>query len=344
MELGRELPTDDASVELDGTESWGEVGSSASLLTLKRSWSQETVVPTAEEDPAPPELSLDDIHLGLLVERGLIEYESLDQLSAEDEVGDYPSLLSRSADRGGIAEIVREMRNEFMVKLSSKAKSLKEFLVQRGLMDKSVNDPAHWERESEPRSPAKVLTSKANDGTELETRSEEVANQSDEIGRLINEINQFTARLEMDPGNADWAQFRANLMKVHKHYVSVREPQKEEPADSAGAHSAFSAKDVSKPLTDLGGRARYLQRSIRGLECKMLTLDQSFEDFCDKFNRNLITKERVERDMVVLATMRDGIGRRLSQMEVEFRAAREHLFSRGKNPLAKGSEHKGFLL
>lgn len=36
----------------------------------------------------------------------------------------------RSMDGGAIAEIVKEMRNEFMTSLSSKAKNLKEILIK----------------------------------------------------------------------------------------------------------------------------------------------------------------------------------------------------------------------
>ncbi|XP_016974953.1 uncharacterized protein LOC108041536 isoform X2 [Drosophila rhopaloa] len=336
MELERELPTDDASMELDGAEPWGEVRSSDSLLTLKRSWSQETVTPSGDEMHVPPELSLDDIHLGLLVE-GLIEYDSLDQTSDEDEAGDYSRLLSRSTDRGGIAEIVKEMRNEFMVKLSSKAKSFKEILIKRGMMEQEEDAPVHKhetqledEARTEDESERPTFTYSA--GKEAREAPSEEVNRSDEITQLTNEINQFTSGMDGDSDSADWVHFRANLLKIHKYYVSVREPEKNEPACAADIHSVVQAASMSEPLQDIRSRAKSLRRNIRGLECKMLTLDHSFEDFCDKFNRSLISKERVERDMVVLAMMRDGIGRRLSQMEVEFRRAREDLFSRGRNP------------
>ncbi|KAH8355752.1 hypothetical protein KR084_012992 [Drosophila pseudotakahashii] len=338
MDLKRELPTDDASIELEGAEPWDCV-TSDSLLTLKRSWSEETMRLSLGEAAAPSELSSDDIHLGLLVEKGLIEYDSLDQPSDDNEAGDYPMLLSRTADRGGIAEIVREMRNEFMVKLTSKAKSCKEILIKKGMMEPKEDSPVHHDHKSDVKD--KAVTQNETEAPEVSKNPEapdetalrqEVANRNDEITQLINEINQFTSGMERDPDSADWARFRANLLKVHKYYVGDEEPEKKDPSCAVHMHSAACAADISAPLNALRNQANYLGRNIRGLECKMLTLDHSFDVFCDKFNRSLITKERVERDMVVLAMMRDGIGRRLSQMEVEFRKAKEHLFNQGRNP------------
>ncbi|XP_052849007.1 uncharacterized protein LOC128260230 isoform X2 [Drosophila gunungcola] len=331
MELKREMPTDDASMELDGAEPWNMVRSSDSLLTLKRSWSQETVIPSADDMHVPSELSSDDFHLGLLVEKGLIEYDSLDQIFDEDEAGDYPRLLSRSADRGGIAEIVKEMRNEFMVKMSSKAKSLKEVLI-KGMMEHKEDGPVEREPKSELEDESKTADeSKVSSNDETgEAPCREVL-RSDGITQLINEINQFTSSMDRNPDSADWGQFRANLLKIHKYYGSIGEPEKNNPVGTADIHSAVQATIISDPLNDLQNRAKSLRRNIKGLECKMLTLDNSFEDFCDTFNRSLISKERVERDMVVLAMMRDGIGRRLSQMELEFRRAKDHLFSRRRN-------------
>ncbi|XP_017116020.1 uncharacterized protein LOC108138361 isoform X2 [Drosophila elegans] len=332
MELKREMPTDDASMELDGVEPWTMVRSSDSLLTLKRSWSQETVIPSEDGMHVPSELSSDDFHLGLLVE-GLIEYDSLDQVFVEDEAGDYPRLLSRSADRGGIAEIVKEMRNEFMVKFSSKAKSLKEVLIKRGMMEHTEDGAVKREPKSELEDESKTEDESKNDETGDETGEapEREVLRSDGITQLINEINQFTSSMERNPDSADWGQFRANLLKIHKYYGSIGEPEKNSPVGTADIHSAAQATIISDPLNDLHNQAKSLRRNILGLECKMLNLDNSFEDFCDTFNRSLISKERVERDMVVLAIMRDGIGRRLSQMEWELRRARDHLFSRGRN-------------
>ncbi|XP_050742559.1 uncharacterized protein LOC108030763 isoform X2 [Drosophila biarmipes] len=327
MDLERELPTDDASMELEGQSS-----SSDSLLTLKRSWSQETMRPSSEEEAVPFELSSDDIHLGLL--RGLIEYDSLNQPSDEDEAGDYPKLLSRTADRGEIAEIVKEMRNEFMVKVSSKAKSFKEILIKKGMMESMEDSNVHHAHRSDVRDTAetdnasKVLE---QDNAVRTTRSQEV-NRNNEITQLISEINQFTSGMERDPDNADWPHFRANLLEIYKHYVSVGGQEEKEQPCTVHSRCPAQAAAVSEPLQDLRHRAKALGRNIRGLECKMLTLDQSFDGFCDKFNRSVITKERVERDMVGLAMMRDGIGRRLSQMEEEFRRAKELLFKRGRSP------------
>jgi len=286
----------------------------------------------------------------------LIEYDSLNQPPDEDEAGDYPKLLSRTADRGEIAEIVKEMRNEFMVKMTSKAKSFKEILIkvglstcvylndffqlysQKGMMEPMEGSNVHHDHKSDVKD--KVKTDNDYKVPELETNADKAlrttpkqeANRNVEITQLINEINQFTSGMETDPDSADWPNFRANLLKIHKHYVSVGDPETKEPPCAVHIRSPPEAADISEPLKDLRNRAKNLGRNIRGLECKMLTLDHSFDVFCDKFNRSLITKERVERDMVVLAMMRDGIGRRLSQMEAEFRRAKEHLYNRGRTP------------
>lgn len=67
MELERELPTDDASIKLEGGCSRGEVKPSDSMLTLKCSWSQETIIASSGEPSVSSELCLDAIHLDLLV-------------------------------------------------------------------------------------------------------------------------------------------------------------------------------------------------------------------------------------------------------------------------------------
>jgi len=286
----------------------------------------------------------------------LIEYDSLNQPPDEDEAGDYPKLLTRTADRGEIAEIVKEMRNEFMVKMTSKAKSFKEILIkvglstcvylndffllffQKGMMEPMEGSNVHHDHKSDVKdkvktdNDSKIPELEINADKALSTTLKQEANPNVEITQLINEINQFTSGMETDPDSADWPNFRSNLLKIHKHYVSVGDPETKEPPYAVHIRSPPEAADISEPLKDLRNRAKKLGRNIRGLECKMLTLDHSFDVFCDKFNRSLITKERVERDMVVLAMMRDGIGRRLSQMEAEFRRAKEHLYNRGRTP------------
>ncbi|XP_017084247.1 uncharacterized protein LOC108116739 isoform X2 [Drosophila eugracilis] len=332
MESDRELPTDDALMELEGFEPWDNVKSSASLVTLKRSLSQETITPPGDEVDNQIELSPDAIHLGLLVEKGLIEYDSLDMPTDEDEVDDYSELLSRSTDRGGIAEIVKEMRNEFMVKLSSKAKSVKEILIQ------PTEDSADQIFESELKDKVTKDDPEESEFMDHSVNDEEtnlqleVVDRNDEISGLISKINQFTSGMEKDPDSVDWGQFRANLLKVHRYYVSTGDQEKHILPGLADIYSAPESADISKPLKDISSRARYLRGTIRGLECKMLNLDNSFDVFCDQFDRSSISNKRVDRDVVVLSMMRDGIGLRLSQLEVEFRSAKEQLFNRGLSP------------
>ncbi|EDX11528.1 GD12051 [Drosophila simulans] len=345
MELERELPTDDASVELDVPDPWGDVRSSDSQLTLKQSESQETIRPSGYELADPSELSSYDIHLGLLVEKGLIDINSLDKSSNEDptDYADYRGLLSMSADRGGIAEIVKEMRNEFMDKLTSKAKSFKEILIKKGLMEPKDENPVMQnddsKKKSKPEDESQIPDRKNSAGKPKNTSlGEGDVRRNGEIALLINEINQFTSGMEKDPDTADWAHFRANLLKIHNYYVSnanANEPEErgqEQPNSQIGAVGVSEpSEDISEPMEDLSSRAQNLRKNIRGLECKMLTLDHSVDIFSDKFNRSLVTKEHVEREMVAIALVRDKIGRRLNQMEEEFRRAREDLFDRGRN-------------
>ncbi|XP_043648990.1 uncharacterized protein LOC122617272 isoform X2 [Drosophila teissieri] len=326
MDLERELPFSDVSMEIDVPEPWSDVRSSDSLLTLKQSGSQVTIRPSGYELADLSDLSSDDIHLSLLVEKGLIDIGSLDKPSATDLTKDNPRLLSRSADRGGIAEIVKEMRNEFMNKLTSKAKSFKEILIKN-------HDSENKEKTEDE---SQISRRKNNAGKSKRTSlGEGDVNRNGEIAQLINEINQFTSGMDKDPNTADWSLFRESLLKIHKYYVSVNEPEEkdqERPISNIGAVKVSESAYTNKPLEDLSSRAKYLRKNIRGLECKMLTLDHSVDDFSDKLNRSLKTNEQVERELVAIALVRDKIGRRLSQMEVEFRRAKEHLFQRGRNP------------
>ncbi|XP_039488702.1 uncharacterized protein LOC120450026 [Drosophila santomea] len=335
MDLERELPFTDVSMEIDVPEPWSDVRSSDSLLTLKQSGSQETIRPSGYELVDPSDLSSDDIHLSLLVEKGLIDINSLDKPSATDLTEDYPRLLSRSADRGGIAEIVKEMRNEFMNKLTSKAKSFKEILIKRGLMEPNGENPILQNKEK-TENESQILGRKKNAGKSKRTSlGEGDDNRNGEIAQLINEINQFTSGIDNDPNTADWSHFRESLLKIHKYYVSVNEPEEkdhERPISKIDAVKFSEPSYTNEPLEHLSSRAKYIRKNIRGLECKMLTLDHSIDDFSDKFNRSLKTKEQVEREMVAIALERDKIGRRLSHMEVEFRKAKEKIFQRGRNP------------
>ncbi|EDV52796.1 uncharacterized protein LOC6544171 [Drosophila erecta] len=338
MDLERELPTDDASMELSVPESWDDLRSSDSLLTLQESGSKETIRPSGYELADPSELSADEIHLGLLVEKGLIDIHSLDDPSNEDLTEDYPSLLSRSADRGGIADIVREMRNEFMNKLTSKAKSFKDVLIKRGLMDPEDENPVlqnHAASENKGETEDNSQTpGRENSGGQPKKPApgEGDVNRNGEIAQIINEINQFTSGMESDPNTADWASFRVNLLKIHKYYVNEpKEKDQERPISKFGTVKISESSYINEPLEDLSSRAKYLRKNIRGLECRMLTLDHSVDDFSDKLSRSSVTKEQVQREMKAIALVRDDIGRRLSQMEVEFRRAKEQLFERGRN-------------
>ncbi|XP_070141899.1 uncharacterized protein [Drosophila kikkawai] len=149
--------------------------------------------------------------------------------------------------------------------------------------------------------------------------SAEDVKRDDDIVQLINDINQFTSEVERDPDGADWSQFRANLLKIHRHYV-------QSPATIAPYQIGVSSSDISVPLDDLKNQAKYLRRNIQGLESKMLNLDQTFEEFSENCKCSMISKESAEHDMEALSIMRERIGQRLSELEDEFRRARIHLF------------------
>ncbi|KAH8378812.1 hypothetical protein KR009_001537, partial [Drosophila setifemur] len=338
MDLQREVATDDASTKMETGEPWPEVGPTDSELTLKRSCSQETLTPSRDELAAPSKLSSDAIHLGVLVEKGLIEYDLLDRPSNEDDAGDYPRPVTMFSDSAGIGEIVKEMRDEFMVRLSAKAKSLKGILIKKGMMEEQVvgaltqepdpeievnaEDKAEDKAEEEPK-----VSKESNDEAtaEVEPSVEEATNQEDEIAQVISEITEFTSVIDKDPESVDWSDFRANLLKIHKYYVSSADPE----CIANDGHNEIHDADNSGSITELSTCARHLRSSIRGLECKMLTLDHSFDVFCDKFGRTVMAKDRVEREMMGLAMMRERISRRLEQMEFEFRSSKEKLFRRG---------------
>ncbi|KAH8286613.1 hypothetical protein KR054_012519, partial [Drosophila jambulina] len=314
MEMERELPNDIASLELDSEGSRGDAKPSESLLTLKRSWSQDTI--TGSSDLCP-----DAIHLDFLVEKGWIDYDSLDQRT-EDEGGDYSRCLTSPSDLGEIADIVNEMRNEFVGKLSSNVKGLRRILIKVRSIEK---DPDSLDLNSQ-------LAAKIVAEVELEVPkflndkespeeglSIEDGKRDDDIIQLISDINQFSCDVERDPDSVDWSHFRANLLKIHRHYVR-------KPATKALYQIGVSSSNISVPVDDLKSEAKYLRRKVRGLESKILNLDQTLDEFSENFKRSLASNECLHHEMMALSIMRDRIGQRLSELEDEFRRARRQLF------------------
>ncbi|KAH8245719.1 hypothetical protein KR032_006494, partial [Drosophila birchii] len=317
IEMESELPTDDASIEFDHEGSRGDAKPSESLLTLKRSWSQETL--TASSD-----LCLDAIHLDFLVEKGLIDYNSLDQ-QAGDETGDYSRRLTSASDRGRIAEIVNEMRNEFIGKLSSNVKGLKKNLIKVGTSTIS-SDPDGVDHRNElvPKNLSKVELEVPKFMTDKKSLKEELSTEDgnrddDDIILLISEINEFTSEVERDPDNVDWSRFRANLLKIHRHYV-------QSPGTRAHYQSEVPSSDIRLPVDDLKSQAKYLRRKVQGLESKILSLDQTLEVFSENFSRSLVSKSSVDHEMMAISIMRNRISQRLSELENEFHRARKQLF------------------
>ncbi|KAH8258734.1 hypothetical protein KR038_005161 [Drosophila bunnanda] len=378
MEMEKELPTDDASMELDGQGSRGDARPSESLLTLKPSWSQKTLTGSSD-------LCSDAIHLDFLVEKGWIDYDSLDQ-QADDETGDYSRCLTSASDMGGIAEIVNEMRNEFMGKLSLNVKGLKKILI-KGAMEpeegrslfrdhdlaaknvpevefevpKAMNDEESPEEEllnddGNRHNEVIQLMGDNNEftseverdldsvdhngqltaiiGSEVELEVPELINEKEspeedlstdgghrhnEIIKLIGDINQFTSEVERDPDSVDWSHFRANLLKIHRHYVR-------HPETKPQFQIEVPSSDISVPVDDLKSQAKYLRRKVQSLESKILNMDQTLEEFSETFRRSLVCKENVDHELVALSIMRKRIGHRLSELEDEFRWARRQLF------------------
>ncbi|EDV41393.2 uncharacterized protein Dana_GF23443 [Drosophila ananassae] len=387
MELEREESFDDAFSDINDANE-AEPNKSDSQLTLKYVRSQESLKRFRKKYTST-DLNSDAIHFELLVEKGLIDED--DESPGGHKVGDH----LRSMDGGAIAEIVKEMRNEFMTSLSSKAKNLQEILIKNGIMDHPINESVrlddsgetHFIRVSKenqlkenrlPKDSTRVLSikdttyplikghahlvdrktmiedsrsiitvkpdssglnSNVNTGyehsalqatdsrlSEMNKFTEFSINRENEMMQWIDEINLFTSEMERDPENVNWGLFRANLIKMHKHYVTHEpksfsaflEPHSEIP--SVGLTADFGGS-----LKDLGSRVECIRSNIQGLECKILTLDHCFERFCAKLSRSSIAKGRVDRDLKILAMLRERIDRRLSQMEIDFCKTKKQL-------------------
>ncbi|KAH8335030.1 hypothetical protein KR067_012066, partial [Drosophila pandora] len=310
MELEREESFEDAFAETnDGNEA--EPNKSDSQLTLKYVRSQESLKRFRKKCTFT-DLNSDAIHFELLVEKGLIDED--DESPGGHKVGDH----LRSMDGGAIAEIVKEMRNEFMTSLSSKAKNLKEILIKPDSSGLNSNVTTGYEHSALQATDSRLP--QMNKFTEFSIKRE------NEMMQWIDEINLFTSEMERDPENVNWGLFRANLIKMHKHYVTHEpksfsaflEPHSELPSVALSA-------DFGGSLKDLGSRTECIRSNIQGLECKMLTLDHCFERFCAKLSRSSLAKDRVDRDLKILSMLRERIDRRLSQMEIDFCKTKKQL-------------------
>ncbi|KAH8335047.1 hypothetical protein KR074_000661 [Drosophila pseudoananassae] len=317
MELGQEESFDKASSETnDGNKA--EPNKSDSQLTLKYVRSQESFK-RCRDKCTPSDLNADVIHFELLVEKGLIDkdYECPD---GQDD-GDHLRSVARSMEGEAIAEIVKTMRNEFMANLSSKKKNLKEILI------KVKDDSSELNSISKPDHEKKSLEVTYSCSTEIKPFTEFPSKREKEMMQWINEINLFTSGMERDPENVNWGLFRANLLKMHKHYVTQKPANFNILRDHHNdLSSAGLAADCKGSLKNLGSRAVHIRCNIQGLESKMLTLDHCFDRFCDKLSRSTIAKDRVDRDLKILALLRDRIDQRLTQMEMDFVRTKNQLF------------------
>nr|XP_017093242.2 uncharacterized protein LOC108122911 isoform X2 [Drosophila bipectinata] len=139
--------------------------------------------------------------------------------------------------------------------------------------------------------------------TETKPFTEFPSKREKEMMQWINEINLFTSGMERDPEKVNWDLFRANLLKMHKHYVTHKPKSFNTLRDHQNAlSSADLAADLKGSLKDLGSR------------------------FCDKLSHSTIAKDRVDRDLKILALLRDRIDRRLTQMEMDFLSNKNQLF------------------
>ncbi|XP_034656160.1 uncharacterized protein LOC117893594 isoform X2 [Drosophila subobscura] len=331
METNREQPTDDASRGMPNAGS--ELGSdslhtSDSLITLK------------EGEQLGLELTTDAIHLDLMVEKGLIDYDSLDKPTDEDDLDfdDYQHRLTvEAAVSGHIEDLVQEMRSEFMKKTLCKAKHLKSAFMKKGLKCgyKKLKSESEAElQEDIEEEEAEEQKSKEEFGSKKEAEEllpgeqnpkEEFDSKEAEINQLVVQINEFTSNMEQSPpDSADWQQFRGSLSKVCQIY----QPAKEVPDPES-----ISELIPDQPLQSLKGRAAQLRHKISGMEGKMVSLDQRFGQFCDQLDSSRIDKERTERDMAILRCMQERIGRRLTQMETDLQQSHEHLLNKTKTVL-----------
>ncbi|SPP87402.1 involucrin [Drosophila guanche] len=331
METNREQPTDDASRGMPNAGS--ELGSD----TLHTSTS-DSLICLKEGEQLGLELTTDAMHLDLMVEKGLIDYESLDKPTDEDNLDfdDYQHRLSvETAVSGHIEELVHEMRSEFMRKTLSKAKHLKSAFRKKGFKcgykklkseaEPELQEDIEEEEEAEEQKSKEEFASK-KEAEELlpeeQNTKEHYDSKEDEINQLVVQIDEFTSHMEQSqPDSADWQQFRGSLSKVCQIY----QPANEAPDPEA----QFS----DQPLQSLKGRAAQLRHKISGMEGKMVALDQRFGKFCDQLDSSRINKERTERDMALLRCMQERIGRRLSQMEADLQQSRECLLNKTKTVL-----------
>lgn len=161
-----------------------------------------------------------------------------------------------------------------------------------------------------------------------------------DMAKIINDINQFTANLEKNSSSIDWQQFRVNLLKIHRYYMKILQSMKPQninfidDQENAGVgidltQFELDIDNVMEPLNTLIIRSKTLSNQIEGVEYKINNLDSIAEEFYAKYNQTLFNREKAFNDMMTLQSMREKIGKRLSEIEMEMHASRIQLLQRG---------------
>ncbi|KAH8394055.1 hypothetical protein KR200_005526 [Drosophila serrata] len=253
MEMKSELPTDDASVELDGDGPRGDAKPSESLLTLKPTWSEMTLTGSSD-------LCSDAIHLDFLVEKGWIDYDSLDQ-KAVDETGDCSRCLTSASDLGGIAEIVNEMRNEFIGKLSTNVKGLKRILkkdnelrLRKGMTKPGEGQSVFREQGVEPKNVSDVELEVPEFMNDKETPKEELSTEDDNRvdDQLIGDIKEFASDVGRNPDSVDRnSELAAKIISEVELKIPNLMNDKESPEEELSTEVGHRDDEIIKLIGDI---------------------------------------------------------------------------------------------
>ncbi|KAM8708728.1 hypothetical protein ACLKA7_015661 [Drosophila subpalustris] len=246
---------------------------------------------------------------GILMEKGIRTHS--DKLPKA-----YSIEKNEDIFRNVVSPVIEELREQYVQQLSSNIKPayLKERVLEKGFIEVC----------------------------EIEGRNMETTEDfSIDMAKIINDINQFTANLESNAHCIDWQEFRLNLLKIHGYYMNnmqKKDPQNvtqsndgedDEEIDIDLAQVELNIENVMEPLNTLITRSKTLGNHIEGVQHKINSLDLKVEEFYRKYNQTLLNREKAFNDMMTLQSMREKIGQRLSQVEMEIHASHTQLLQRG---------------
>ncbi|XP_032595416.1 uncharacterized protein LOC116805717 [Drosophila grimshawi] len=117
--------------------------------------------------------------------------------------------------------------------------------------------------------------------------TQEKIHSSMDMATIIDDINHFSERLEINCDNIDL--------------------------------------DLMAPLNDLAVQSKALSNHIECIDNKISILNLRVEIFYKKYNRTLLNREKAARDMMSLQVLRETIGRKLTQIEMEIHSSKTRL-------------------